>query len=469
VSDASEVSPAGLQITDGEIRLAAARRHGGRRVFHCACLSLPPGAVESGLVRDLDAVVESLRRHLSTLRPRPRRVRLALSGRRTLCRVTRLDGGQRAESMSAARERLERYVQYGNEPIFAAFVHARPASEDEAAPWLVGAATPRQVLTTQVTAAIAGFDTCEIALVRQDGLVMTQQRTVAAEALANDGAWLPKMLQDMTDYHLRHAGGTEPVEELLWCSTTPASSALVERLQELRIRCATLDPAQLPGVDELEGKIPSTPEERSGLAPAICAAATDSEGVRALARVDLMPDREAKRRLALLQRWIALPTIVSLLTAMGFWVHQSFMRRECGRITRQLNHPSPEALECSRMQLLASQARKGRVEALELLRAARQRTTVQFLNDLPSFLPDDTWLDQVAVRPDGRCLIAGKGLTEDSVFQFAKALRQGPHVEAVRIERTGAEREAAQILAQFHLEATLRTLDQAADTEKERD
>ena len=185
--------------------------------------------------------------------------------------------------------------------------------------------------------------------------------------------------------------------------------------------------------------------------------------MRALAQVDLMPDREATRRFALLQRWIALPTILSVLAAVGFWVHQSLMRRESGRITRQLNRPSPEALECSRMQLLASEAKKQRQEAL------KQRTTAQFLNDLPSLLPDDTWLDQVTARPDGRCLIAGKGLTADSVFQFAKALRQSPHVEAVRIERTGAEREAAQILAQFRLEATLRTLDQAEDAENEHD
>jgi len=214
VSRRADPKLVGLKIGDEAVRLAIA----AEGVVRCHSRALPAGAVRNGEVVDPGAVVEVVRRLLAACGARPRYAALVCAGRRTVCRAEALRSGEVAAAKAACADRMRRYLIFGSQPTTVSHCVQRGTALEGGDTWLLSAAAPvaqveghadvarRCGLTVlrvePSTAALARVlrsgdeavpptlvvnahcGACEIAAVRDDGLIYCQHLPLDIEALA---------------------------------------------------------------------------------------------------------------------------------------------------------------------------------------------------------------------------------------------------------------------------------------------
>ena len=480
---------AGLEISDGGIRLAVDRAADHGHVVHSHRCALPEGAVVSDEIQDIDAVAEALRGLLGTLDATVRRVNLVLGGRRTVCRVEPLTGDDPQRAWAACQERVRRYVVLGGETpaMGRAILPAAPGHDHPG--HLISAAAPRSLVARHIDVArrcglavgraeptvvalarlllaadgpqpprfllFAERTGCEVAILRGEGLVFCYRVPVPQGPDAAEGGWLLAALDRLQDYNLRHDNAQEPIHELVCCGAADGLSQALDPLPGLGIRVAWLDPATFPSVVRLEGGGLDEPLERSAMAPAVASALVDVVGPGVLSGLNLLPPPARKRRSGLLSSCIVVPALITLLATAGLMVWDSFVRREANTLTYLVNHPTPEMIETSRLQRREGLLRQRVAESTLLLESVRHRPVPQILTGLPRAMPSEAWLTRLDITGEGECIIQGKAHADDAVFAFAAALRRDPHVQEVSIGRTGSEREGGLICTRFRLDAAL--------------
>jgi Tfp pilus assembly protein PilN len=124
-----------------------------------------------------------------------------------------------------------------------------------------------------------------------------------------------------------------------------------------------------------------------------------------------------------------------------------------------LDHPTPQMVECSRLQLRETQLRRRREDIELLLRCTPRHDAPAFAVELPRRLPQEVWLDRLQIGPGSKCLVEGTTQATDAVFALGEALRGSPYVESVRITESGGHQDGGVILTRFTLEALLASLD----------
>jgi len=479
----------GLEFDDAEVRLAVARP---ARQGHVLCgrrRPLPAGAVVSGQIVDATAAAEALREELAALGTRPRRACLVLGGERTVCRVEPLAVEDDPHARAACEERMRRYVMFGGRPVTVGHSLESSSDQENCAARLVSAATPDALVMRQVEIArrcgltvvraepamtavvrallamggwreprfvlVAHGSGCEIGIVHQDGLGFCHRLRRPAGDTAGDGAWLIEALDQLQDYHLRHAKGRKPIEELLCCGPAGALERALERVGELGIRVTWLDPAAFPGAARFEGGGGGAAPERSTMAPAVAGALSQCTLAVGRGDLNLLPPAAKKRRHRLLAPCVVVPVLLTLAATGGLLAWDGLVRSRISRLADAIQNPTPEMLEMSRTvqqaSLLAQRVEEGR----RLLEGVRRRAVLEFLGELPQRLPPEAWLVRVEFAADGRCVVEGKAQSEDAVFALATSLRASPLVEEAKIERTASEREEGLILTRFRLDVVL--------------
>jgi Tfp pilus assembly protein PilN len=485
-------SRVGIEIADEEVRMAVATPGDDGCVVRCRRRALPAGAVAWGRIEDPDAVVGALRALAAAEQTRPRQASLVVGGPQTVCRVEAVAGARVPEAMAACQDRMSRYVVFGGEPtLIACTLQGNQTGGDEPS-WLLGAAALRQLAMRQVeTAKRAGLtvvraepamaavgaalrpvdapaparfvlmahaDGYEIAVLRQDGLIFCRQHTVRAEELARDPDQLVATLEQVLDYHLRHAGGQEPIEELLCCGSLGGFDGLFDRLSDAGVRARWVDPLEFSGVNSLDGDGVGEPAERAAMAPTVAVALDGAGGLRRAGALDLLPPAEKKRHLRA-PKWAIAPAVVTFIVAIGLLVADSLVRRQSDRLTYLLNHPTPQMLECARLQLQESQLKERRADVRAMMGSVPRHTIVELVTELPRRMPKEVWLDRVSIELGSACLIDGMAQTQDAMYAFAEVLGNSPYAETVRISRNESERMEGLFLTRFRVEAALAKLE----------
>jgi len=478
----------GLEIDDAEVRLAVAAPNGAGYHVRAFCRALPAGAVESGYVVDEERVVEALRGLLTASGTRPRRAALVLSGRQTICRVEPLADPQDSTAISACEERMRRYVIFGGQPT--TMGHLLQAGGEgprgEGPTRLLSAAALRHTVLRQAAVArrcgltvvraepsmavlarailggkepgkprflmTAGRSGCEIGVVRQDGLIFCQRLGTERQTLPANAGALTSTLELLEDYHLRHAGGREPIEELLWCGTAEGMETLFDRLAAAGVVTTWLDPGALPGVAQFECDGVDGPSQRSTLAPVVAEALA---GAAEQAHLNLLPLPEKKSGHGFLAPWLVVPVLLTVLAAGGLAVWDKLVRDRAARFTEVVNHPTPQMVECARLQQLESALKQRQADAALLLSSVPRWLAPAFLDELACRLPEEVWLDRLEIKRTGQCVLEGMAQVEDAVYALADSLRLSPTVESVRMGGTGTDREAGLFLTRFRVEAAL--------------
>ncbi|MFP4057495.1 MAG: hypothetical protein ACLF0G_11565 [Candidatus Brocadiia bacterium] len=480
----------GIEIDDREVRLAVAAPAESGYALRAHCRPLPAGAVEEDTVVDRDAAADAIRQVLSDSGARVRRATLVLGGPRVVCRVEPVRERDDPSVATDCEDRMRRYVVFGGQPTVVAHTLEDGGPAEEETSRLLSAAALRGLVASQVGVAkragvtvvraeprmsllarvllrggeagqprfllVADHDGCEVGLLRGDGLIFCTGLATTAQALCSDGQELVASLEQLEDYHLRHARGQEAVEELVWCGSCGEPQELFERLAEVGVRPRRVDPASFAGVGSFQAEVEEGREaEPCALAPVAAAALADAGLPGPIGPVDLLPAPRKPRRRCALPPWAMVPAIVTFL-AMGTLVGWDWaVRRKVQRLTHRLNHPTERMLECSRLQRRHDELKRRSANARRLFRRLGGVPGGPFLEAVSRRLPQELWLDRVRLGRDTPCVIAGMAAAEDKVFAFADVLRDIPCVEAVHIGATGSGREAGLILTEFRLDVTL--------------
>ena len=139
------------------------------------------------------------------------------------------------------------------------------------------------------------------------------------------------------------------------------------------------------------------------------------------------------------------------------------------RLAHLVRHPTPQMLECSRLLRQADALKQRKEHAALLLSRLEDYAWAAFLADLARRLPEEAWLERVAVEAKGRCLIEGVALTQDAAYSLAESLRSCSHVDTARMGGTGTRREGQLILSWFRVEVTLAAITTAKTKEGQPD
>jgi len=480
----------GLEIDDREIRMAVARPAREGYVLSGHRRALPEGAVVSDLVVDAEAVSEALRGLMAASGVRPQRTCLVLGGERAICRVEPLALEDDPNARADCEERLRRYVMFGGRPVAVSHALQPTADEDGYAGRLLSAAAPEALVMRQAELAkrcgltvlraeptivavvrallaaetkkkrarfllVAEGNRCEIGILRHDALVFCRRVAIPDGPEAAAGQWLVAALDQLQDYHLRHARGKELIDELLCCGSVDTLAHALGQLGAAGIRVTWVDPATFAGVGRVEGEGLHDKALRSAIAPAMAAAVTQMAGVAGQGGINLLPRTTKKRRNFLLSPRSIVPALLTLVATCGVLVWGGFVRRETSRLAYLTNNPSPEMLESSRLLRLESRLRQRVADGELLLKSVERHAVPELLAALPRQMPAEAWLARLTLERGGRWFIEGKAPAEDAVFEFAASLRNSPIVDTVRIDRTESNREGGIILTQFRLEVTL--------------
>lgn len=492
---------AGLQIDDGEIRLAVATKAAGGYVVHARRRALPTDG--PGRPYEVDAAANTLRGLLNDLPVRPSRVGLVLSGSQTIFRVEALDDAQDLSAISACEERMRQYVLFAGQPtcfgqslqmttvdgdyrarlLAAATRHDILAQRQEIAErcgltlaWAEPAlgAVARQILAAEWLdeprfLLLTYNDGCELGVVRQDGLVFCHRLALGVEALSNDGAVLIDTLDRTKETHMRRTRDHQSVSRLTCCGLVSELDGFFGRLDESGIDPDCLDPAAWPQVEALESTGESTPEARAALAPVVAAALTDAGSPQNSSVVNLLPSGRRQNSLNLLSPWLLVPLVLVFLAAGSAMVWDQVARRQTASLTYILTHPTKEITESSKLLRAESGLRQRRKDAAKLLSTVTRREVKPFLEELPHRLPRDTWLERVEINHRGRCIVEGVSHTQDAVYLFTESLGNSPYVGSVRTAGTEARREGQLILTWFRHELTLVAVEKKAERPKKDD
>ena len=155
------------------------------------------------------------------------------------------------------------------------------------------------------------------------------------------------------------------------------------------------------------------------------------------------PNLVERARTAADERWLGLllrtcwPVAAALLVVAGIGLASQFERYRCRQVEHQLT-----ACEEGRQRVLAAQ---NEIRRADQLIAGLESVAVQLpapawhelLQAVAHCLPDDVWLENVAVEASGRLRLNGVSYGEDGVYEFIGWLKKNPRLARIALEETG--------------------------------
>ncbi len=135
-----------------------------------------------------------------------------------------------------------------------------------------------------------------------------------------------------------------------------------------------------------------------------------------------------------------LPLAAAVLVSLGAWAAVWYEKQGCGELDRQLSELAPlqeEAL-AARRDVLRNEAKAAHLRSIQA--AASQPAWNVLAERVATCLPDDVWLDNLAIDAEGQVVLSGVAFTDDGVFEFVQWLRQCPGFSRVSLGGTQTAR-----------------------------
>jgi Tfp pilus assembly protein PilN len=135
-----------------------------------------------------------------------------------------------------------------------------------------------------------------------------------------------------------------------------------------------------------------------------------------------------------------LPLAAAVLVSLAAWGAVLHEKRGCQELDRQMSELAPlqeEAL-AARRNVLRDEAKAAHLRAIQA--AASQPAWNELTERVATCLPDDVWLDNLAIDAEGKVVLSGVAFTDDGVFEFVQWLRDCPGFSRVSLGGTQTAR-----------------------------
>jgi Tfp pilus assembly protein PilN len=109
-----------------------------------------------------------------------------------------------------------------------------------------------------------------------------------------------------------------------------------------------------------------------------------------------------------------------------------------------------------RLKLGAAESKLTQLQALE--GKLPQPHWQQMMNNISQSMPDDVWLDRLAVHDGTSASLAGASYTDGGVYDFVGYLKQAPGITEIALEGTGVGQSATGPTTNFTLQLTLASI-----------
>ncbi len=154
-----------------------------------------------------------------------------------------------------------------------------------------------------------------------------------------------------------------------------------------------------------------------------------------------------------------LPFAAVFLVAATVFLLNVLQGREVAALRAELERIEPGCARATelRLQMTVADQRLRQLEGL-----ARQLVHPQWeriLERISQSMPDDVWLDRVAVQDARAAVLSGASYTDDGLYDFVSYLKQVPDVEEIALEGTGAGHSPTGPTTNFTLQVTLANSD----------
>jgi hypothetical protein len=166
----------------------------------------------------------------------------------------------------------------------------------------------------------------------------------------------------------------------------------------------------------------------------------------------------------------AIPFAAVLLVAAGLFVFQVMQWRETATLRTELDDLAPACTRATELRLKLASAEKKLSELQSLEKQLPETNWQQIFSRISQSMPDDVWLDRLAVRDgvsgnDQICSLAGASYTDEGVYGFVGYLKQVPDIDEIALEGTGVGQSPTGPTTNFTLQ--LKLANSADGSEKE--
>jgi hypothetical protein len=163
------------------------------------------------------------------------------------------------------------------------------------------------------------------------------------------------------------------------------------------------------------------------------------------------------------------PIAAVLLIAATLLVLQLKQWREATVIHAELEELAPVCARATelRLKLGAAENKLAQLQALE--QKLPQPDWQQILNNISQSMPDDVWLDRLAVHDGTSASLAGASYSDGGVYDFVGYLKQAPGVAEIALEGTGVGQSATGPTTNFTLQLTLANIADRGEQEARHD
>jgi len=163
------------------------------------------------------------------------------------------------------------------------------------------------------------------------------------------------------------------------------------------------------------------------------------------------------------------PIAAVLLVAVALLLLQAKQWREVASIKEELEKLAPVCARATELRLALGAAENKLSQLESLNKKLPQPSWPQMLSRISQSMPDDVWLDRLAVRDGNAASLTGASYTDGGVYDFVGYLKQTPGVAEIALEATGVGQSATGPTTNFTLQLMLANLTDGGKKETRHD
>ncbi len=154
-----------------------------------------------------------------------------------------------------------------------------------------------------------------------------------------------------------------------------------------------------------------------------------------------------------------MPFAAILLAAATLLLFQLQQWHETSALRVELDKLAPSVTRATELRLNLASAEHKLQQLQSLQKQLPQPDWQRVFSHISQSMPDDVWLDRLAIRDGASASLTGASYTDEGVYGFVGYLKQVPDIAEIALEGTGVGQSSTGPTTNFTLQLTLANLD----------